>query len=94
MVSSQTTRVQLNAARTISLNSIRVDGIIATNATNGNVEIEFVNASNDAIMSIPVKANDSVVWDIPFMADNGLRCSAGAGNINVSVTVTHSAEGA
>ena len=93
LIATKTTRVELNAARTISLNSIRVHSILVSNDTAGAIEAEFTDADDVALISIAVPVGATYSWDVMWMADNGLKVAT-LGDADVSVTVAHPADGA
>lgn len=87
------TRVELDAARTISTGSIRVSSVLVCNATAGAVEVVFTDNDATEILSIAVPANTSFNYNVVWIAVNGLLI-ASEGDANVSVTVAHGADGA
>lgn len=93
VTASQLTRVELNAARTISASSIRVNSILACNATAGALEVRFTDTAGTEILSIALPANSSFLWTGPAIFSSGLLALSNS-DANVSVTVAHSAAGA
>lgn len=84
---SQITHVELDAARTISAETIRVDGIIVANTTGSVDTVTFRNAAAVVILTIEVPANDSEQFTGSFIAE-GLNIDLAASG--VFVTVIHS----
>ena len=72
--------------------SVTVSGIILSNTAAGNVEITFSNSAGTVLFSISVRGEDTVVVDLDFMVDNGLK--ADALTANQKVTFFHSQPGA
>jgi len=94
MVAPRRTRVTLASAREISTSTIKVLGIVATCASGSATTIDFreSSASGDIILTLIVPDDETVVMDIPFIADNGLYIDAEASTD--IVTVFHGAPGA
>lgn len=92
MLASNLTRVTLDEDRVISLDSIRVNHILISNATITAVECVFKNKNNENILNITVPAQDSFPYNVIWIADKGLKVD-GLGDIDVVVTVAHSAIG-
>lgn len=93
LIATKTTRVTLDAARDISLGSIRVHSILVSNDSVGDVTVEFTDADDVALLSMSVLAQSSLTWDPIWMADNGLKVLT-ASSAAVTVTVAHTADGA
>lgn len=71
----------------LSEGSIKVFGIVAANTDSSaeTVVIEEADGST-VIMRLRVPANDTVVMNIPFVADNGINVTTAA---NTTVVVFH-----
>lgn len=91
--SSRITRSTLDADRTISTGSIRVQNIYVSNPTASGAEIVFTDADGTPILNMTVQACDSEQFPGVWIADKGLKV-LGLGNANIVVTVLHSSEGA
>jgi len=92
-LATKLTRVTLDAEHVISTGSIRVNGILASNATASPVTVQFQNNAGTEIITMHVAANDNDSWDVMWIADAGLKI-ASAGDADVVVTVAHGAVGA
>ena len=93
MASPRLTRVELDAARVISASTIRVDAILVSNDSGGNVEVIFRNNATTEILSIAVPAAESFSFETSWIADAGLNIDS-ASSAAVSVTIAHSQIGA
>jgi len=94
-IASNYTRVAAGAAADTAIESehtIIVYGIVCAN-TSGSAETVLIEEDDGStlIQTIEVGANSTVIFNIPFLADNGLNVTPGA---NTSVTVYHSKGGA
>lgn len=87
------TRGTLDADVVISTGSIRVYGLLVSNTSGGALTINFVDDDGTARMTLVVGDDETVVVDIPWLADNGLTVSS-AGDALAIVTVMHSSVGA
>ncbi len=90
---SQISRRTLDADRTISTGSIRVQNIYVANPTASGAEIVFTDTDGTPILNLVVGACDSEQFSGTWIAGNGLKI-LGLGKVNIVVTVLHSAEGA
>ena len=72
----------------LSEGSIKVFGIVAAN-TNSSAETVIIEEADGStvIMRLQVPANNTIVMDIPFVADNGINVTTGA---TTTTTVFHS----
>lgn len=86
------TRVNLNDARTISANTIKVFKIHIGNATGLVRTVTFRDNDNNILMTVTVPSNDNEVIKAGWIADNGLLIDS-LSQTFVSVTVFHSAIG-
>ncbi len=92
------THATLATAATVPANlaggSINVYGIVLSNI-DGTAR-DFTIADNDgtSIAVVAVAAQETVVIDVPFLADNGLTISADVADAAATVTVFHSQPGA
>ena len=93
LVASAHTRVTLDVAQTISAGSIRVQAIVVSNATVTPAEVVFTDADGTNILNITVPAQNTIPFEMSWMADNGLLIDS-IGDANVVVTVFHGAIGA
>ncbi len=93
LVAPKITRVTLDAARTISTGSIRVQNIMISNATVSAAEVVFTDTDDTPILNITVPPQDSEDWAVVWIADNGLKVTS-LGDANVVVTVAHGQDGA
>lgn len=93
LVASKITRSVMDAARTVSESTIRVHGIVVSNATASVAEVVFTDTDDTPILNITCPANDSEHWTPVWIADNGLKITS-VGDADVVVTVAHSADGA
>ena len=91
--SSRITRSTLDADRTISTGSIRVQNIYVSNPTATGAEIVFTDTDGTPILNMTVQACDSEQFPGSWIADNGLKV-LGLNNANIVVTVLHGAVGA
>jgi hypothetical protein len=92
-IASKLTRVELDAARTITTGTTRVQGIIASNGSAGAVTVEFIDNNGDEVLTIDVPAGDSNEFSAYWIADKGLIIST-LGDSDVVVTVAHTSDGA
>ncbi len=83
----------MDADRTISTGSIRVQNIYVANPSATGAEIVFTDTDGTPILNMVVGACDSEQFPDSWIADNGLKI-LGLGNANIVVTVLHGAEGA
>lgn len=93
LVSTRLSRLPLNADRVVSTGSIRVHNIYVSNATDTPIEVAFLDNSGIPLLNMTVSAYDSDNFGSVWIADNGLKVS-GLDDVNVVVTVAHSADGA
>lgn len=90
---SQITRVELDADRTIENGqTIRVNNITISNASNSDVEVVFKDNDGTALANVSVQAHDTEDGPCGWIADNGLVVE-GLSNSDVVVTIVHSAGG-
>jgi len=69
---------------------ITVYGMIITNATASADLITLTNAAGTTIGAFSLLATTSIVLNVPFAADGGLKISAGTPSASTAVTVFHS----
>ena len=93
MLATAHTRVELDAERVISADSIRINGIVVSNNSAGVREVEFVDADGVAIMSVAILEDTTIPIEIEWLAENGLTISS-LSEAGVTVTVFHGATGA
>lgn len=94
-IAPKRSRVTLAADRTISANSIVVFGIIIANNLTSPVSVDFTDADGNIELTLNCEAENSIVHNIPFIADDGLLIDAtGIASASVLVTVYHSHDGA
>ncbi len=86
-------RVELDAARVITTDSVRVSGILVSNGTAGPLTANFRDNDGTEIITLHVAANDNDSWDVLWIADNGLNVDS-AGDADFVVTVAHGQPGA
>ncbi len=91
---TRSSRVTLDADQTIeSGEPIAVFFIIVSNAHSDAAEVDFQTGDGTATeFTVSVPANDSIVLDVPYIADKGIKLPS-IGNANVIVSVFHSAPG-
>jgi len=90
---SRLTRVELDAARTITTGSTRVSNILVCNAGASNREVIFRKNDATEILSIAVLAGTSFGYEVVWIADSGLTIDT-LSDAAVSVTVAHTSDGA
>jgi hypothetical protein len=93
VLATRLTRVALDQNRVISAGSIRVTGVVVSNGTGAAVTVVFRDREANNVMDITVPTNDTVSFNIPFVADKGLNIVS-ASSADVVVTVAHGADGA
>jgi hypothetical protein len=89
------TRVTLDVDQIIeSDQTIRVLGIVISNATASAVEVVFTDRDDTPILNATVPAQDTEILDFAWLADNGLRIDGSAiADADVVVTVFHGQAG-
>jgi len=94
LIAPRRTRYNLGSARVISASTITVFGIVLTTTAGAAVTVDFreSSASGDIILTVLVPDDETVVIDIPFLADNGLYIVKEAST--TIVTVFHGTPGA
>lgn len=91
-IATRTTRVTLDAARTIMSGSAKIHSVLVTNGTASNIVVQFSDIDGTNLFDIAVLAHDSNGWDATWIANNGLTV-ASESSVSVVVTVAHSADG-
>lgn len=68
----------------LSGGTVTVFGIILSNTEATNVEITFSDNDDNELFSLSVPAEDTEVFDVPFLADNGIKADALSANQKVT----------
>jgi hypothetical protein len=84
----------MEATKTISTGTIRVQNVLVSNPTNNAAEIVFTDTDGTNILNITAAAQDSMDFGGLWIADNGLKVDGTIADANVVVTVLHSQDGA
>jgi hypothetical protein len=87
---AKTTRVDLNADRTIGAGeAITVFGIVIANSSMMDAEVDISDAAGTKKITVSVQSHDSKILDFEFIADGGLQIDSISSD-QVYVTVFHS----
>jgi hypothetical protein len=88
ILASNMTTGDLTAALVISTGSVHIFGIVLANEAATAADVDITDAASTIIMQITIPADNTVVMNIPFIANNGLRFALEAAT--TKVTVMHS----
>lgn len=89
---SRISRFTLDANRTVTDGSIRIQNIYVANSTDMAAEVVFQNNDSSPILNMVVGAMDSEQFSGNWIADNGLKI-LGLSEANIVVIILHTSEG-